>query len=558
MTDSTLDVGDIPRSDADSVDSKALSTPPTRGRPDVRHRRKVGWRSRDVVRAAGLVLAMYLALRLFWFANALFLVTFLGILFGIAVSAGVDRLERFRIPRGVGAALIVLSFFGLLVGFGAWLAPTLRSQGAELRQKLPQAIDRVEEWVNKRQSGFLGILLGGSDVVARPAGTTSGDTSAARGASGARAAAPAPGPAGAGSAPAGGREPRRTARGRRSCTERIQEKLSGASRYLFPFLTHTVEAIGGFLIIVFLSIYLAADPQLYRRGVLALIPNRRRAQAGHVMSRVADGAAQVARHAAHRDARHRHRDDGRAADPEGGGGVRARRARRAVRVHPDRGPAAQRDPRRGDGISRLPREGRGRRRGVLGDPVPREPHPHPASHEGRDGPAAGAHRDHAGAARAGVRLPRPDGRGPAARDHHGHGPGAVRGAATGRGRIRAPARRATTSIRSWTRGWREHRRPDGGRAHARAGRDCATRCRDVDLHVRETPIERWELGERVPAGEARRSHDTHARREQGARAGVAARRRRSRETCCSRSARRARRTPSPSPTSPRSWARAPR
>ena len=48
-----------------------------------------------------------------------------------------------------------------------------------------------------------------------------------------------------------------------------------------------MEALGGFLIIVFLSIYLAADPQLYRRGVLALIPNRRRAQAAHVMSRVA-------------------------------------------------------------------------------------------------------------------------------------------------------------------------------------------------------------------------------------------------------------------------------
>ena len=133
----------------------------------MRHRRQVGWRSRDVVRAAGLVLAMYLALQLLWFANALFLVTFLGVLFAIAVSAGVDRLERFRIPRGAGAAIIVLSFFALLFGFGAWLAPTLRAQGAELRQKLPEAVDRVEQWMNKRQSGFFGILLGGSDALAK-------------------------------------------------------------------------------------------------------------------------------------------------------------------------------------------------------------------------------------------------------------------------------------------------------------------------------------------------------------------------------------------------------
>ena len=285
MADSTLDVGDVPRSDAGSVDSTALSTPPARGRPDVRHRRKVGWRSRDVVRAAGLVLAMYLALRLLWFANALFLVTFMGILFAIAVSAGVDQLERLRVPRGVGAALIVLSFFGLMVGFGAWLAPTLRAQGADLRQKLPQAIDRVEQWVNKRQSGFLGILLGGSDVAGRPAGATGGDTSAARDTSGARAATPASRPAGQQAPAAGAGAPQ--AEGAPQLNQRIQEKLSGASRYLFPFLTHTVEALGGFLIVVFLSIYLAADPQLYRRGVLALIPNRRRAQAALVMDRVA-------------------------------------------------------------------------------------------------------------------------------------------------------------------------------------------------------------------------------------------------------------------------------
>jgi predicted PurR-regulated permease PerM len=283
MTDSTLDVGDIPRSPHDPGDGKALSTPPTHGRRDVRHRRKVGWRSRDVVRTAGLVLAMYLALRLLWFANALFLVTFLGVLFAIAVSAGVDRLERLRIPRGIGAAVIVLSFFGLLIGFGAWLAPTLRSQGAELRQKLPEAIDRAEQWVNKRQSGMFGILLGGSDAVAGPSGAAAGD-SAAQGAPGAR---PTPDSARQATPAATSGDSSPQAKGAPELHQRIQEKLSGATRYLFPFLTHTVEALGGILIVVFLSIYLAADPQLYRRGVLALIPHRRRNQTALVMDRVA-------------------------------------------------------------------------------------------------------------------------------------------------------------------------------------------------------------------------------------------------------------------------------
>ena len=239
------------------------------------------------MRASGLVLAMYLALRLLWFANALFLVTFLGILFAIAVSAGVDRLQKLRIPRGVGAAIIVLSFFGLLFGFGAWLAPTLRAQGTELRQKLPEAVDRVEEWVNRKQSGMFGIILGGSEA-AKPGGNAApapagGQTTAAP--AGAAGAQTAPSSSGPGQAPAAA--PKATqGGGAPELQGRIQEKLSGATRYLFPFLTHTVEALGGILIVVFLSIYLAADPQLYRRGVLALLPARRRKQGAEVMDRV--------------------------------------------------------------------------------------------------------------------------------------------------------------------------------------------------------------------------------------------------------------------------------
>ena len=278
MPDPILDLGAVSRSSTQSVDPKALSSPPTHGRRDLRHGRQVGWRSRDVVRAAGLVLAMYLALKLLWFANALFLVTFLGVLFAIAISAGVDRLERLRIPRGAGAALIVLSFFAVLIGFGAWLAPTLREQGAELRQKLPEAVDRAEQWMNRRQTGFFGILLGGG-LANRPS-----------------TAAPSQ-PTGATTTPAGGatvatsqnappKAPQDTSAGAPRIHDRIQEKLSGATRYLFPFLTHTAEAVGGFLIVIFLSIYLAADPALYRRGMLALLPDRRRAQGAYVMDRI--------------------------------------------------------------------------------------------------------------------------------------------------------------------------------------------------------------------------------------------------------------------------------
>ena len=139
------------------------STTSTRSvsRSESRPRRGIGWRNRDVIRTTALVLAVLLGAALFWVAQVLFFVVFLGVLFGIAVSGGVDYFQRFRVPRAIAATLIVLSFVGLLVGFGAWVAPTLVEQGGELRQKLPEAVDRVQEWVRQRQTGELGLLVAG-------------------------------------------------------------------------------------------------------------------------------------------------------------------------------------------------------------------------------------------------------------------------------------------------------------------------------------------------------------------------------------------------------------
>jgi predicted PurR-regulated permease PerM len=48
-----------------------------------------------------------------------------------------------------------------------------------------------------------------------------------------------------------------------------------------------MQVIGGFLIIVFLSIYIAADPDLYHDGIMKLFPRPRRKRAGEVLSAIA-------------------------------------------------------------------------------------------------------------------------------------------------------------------------------------------------------------------------------------------------------------------------------
>lgn len=241
-----------------------------------------------MLRAAALVLGLYYGVRLLWVTHTLILTVFLAVLFGLAVSAGVDRLSsvqagRVRMPRGIAAALIVLSFFGLMAGFGAWMAPALREQGTVLRERLPQAVDRVEDWVSQRQGGFLGLVLGGG-------GTQAGST--VQGAAPATTGGPGAGQASTGQAP--GTVPAAADSGdvtapsaSETLSSRLGGQLSGASRYLFPFLSSTLAVITGFFIVVFVSIYIAADPKVYRAGLMHLFPKKARTRAGEVLSAIA-------------------------------------------------------------------------------------------------------------------------------------------------------------------------------------------------------------------------------------------------------------------------------
>jgi predicted PurR-regulated permease PerM len=228
-----------------------------------RRARMIGWRSGDVLRATALVTSYLLALALAWTAREIALTAFLGVLFGLAVGDGAERLTRLRIPRGLGAPLVAFAFLGALFGVGAAIAPTVHTQVAELRIRVPEAVDRIEAWVNARP-GVAGLFLGGHEVAASPT----------------RAGAPATG------GQAQDRAPVVTV-AVPTLRERITEQLSGAARYLFPFLSSTVTVAAGLFLILVLAIYVGADPALYHVGLMHLFPHGSRERAGVVLTRVA-------------------------------------------------------------------------------------------------------------------------------------------------------------------------------------------------------------------------------------------------------------------------------
>jgi predicted PurR-regulated permease PerM len=236
------------------------------------------WRTVDILRAAALVAGLWLFLRLLWLTYPLLFTAFLGILFGLVVARGAEWLQRYRIPRGLGAAGIVFGFVGLLVGLGFWAGPTLRNQLGELRTAVPQSIDKLEGWLGRHQDGLIGQVLPLDPR--RPAqGTAQGQRPSTQ----PPASQPAP------------QQPDRTTEtpaetGRQPLGQLSADTLSGQlgaiTRYLFSFLSSTVAVITGILLILFIAIYFASNPELYYRGVLHLIPHRARPRSAQVLDAI--------------------------------------------------------------------------------------------------------------------------------------------------------------------------------------------------------------------------------------------------------------------------------
>jgi predicted PurR-regulated permease PerM len=238
--------------------SERSRRPPERPRP-------AAWRTRDMVRAAIVVLLVGGGGYVIFRAHNLIFVAYIGMLLGIAISAGAARLRRFGIGQGLGAALIVAASVALLVGFGAWTGPTVRSQYRELKQRLPEAFVKLDRWLGQRQGGVVGSLLTGEpdSIQIAPLSQQQRDSIALN-------------------EPIGGDSLVHL----KALREQLLARTPGASGYVLPVLHSTVEVAAGIVIIFFLAVYIGADPKLYRRGIIELIPHRQRERGEQVLEAI--------------------------------------------------------------------------------------------------------------------------------------------------------------------------------------------------------------------------------------------------------------------------------
>ena len=243
--------------------------------------------TRDVVRILALIFGFYGAVRLLWIAHPVIFLFFLGVLFGLPISQGADWLEKRRIPRGLGVAIILTVFLGLLIGGGVGMAPILRSQSKELQDRLPEALDKIDAWLGHRANGVLGILFN-QESTGDDTGTVPGISetdSVATDSVGTDSVGTDTLTAPPGSQTQKTRSNEVVVGG--NLRREITRQMSGAQHSFLHMLTSTFAVTGAFLLVLFIAAYIGLDPHLYHGGVLALVPSRQRDRAALALARLA-------------------------------------------------------------------------------------------------------------------------------------------------------------------------------------------------------------------------------------------------------------------------------
>lgn len=173
-----------------------------------------------------------LVLTLIWYANDVFLVLFAGILFAVLLRAPTNWLVEHAKMKENMALTVSLLVLATLVGTLIFaFAMPMAEQVGQLLDTLPRSMARMREWLGKHR-----------------------------------------------------------------WTQPLQPLVAELSRFRLDaqllgrasgLITSTVSALGGLVVVIFIGVYLAAQPRLYQRGLMHLLPRKARPRAYEVMDEIA-------------------------------------------------------------------------------------------------------------------------------------------------------------------------------------------------------------------------------------------------------------------------------
>jgi predicted PurR-regulated permease PerM len=209
------------------------------------------------ISAGGIGIVVFAALLLFawYFAATLFLI-FAGVLLGVALNAMSSLLGRVvRLPHSLRLTIVCLVLAGLLSGVFFLGGATIAQQATALSGTIKSQLGNVKTFLEKH-----GIDTGYFDL-------------GSPGAISAASSAETPGSATTHSLPSAGA---------------LASSGGAIVTQTLKLLLGTVSAIGNFFIVLFLGLTFAAQPSVYKKGLLFMAPARHRARAALIIDRIGE------------------------------------------------------------------------------------------------------------------------------------------------------------------------------------------------------------------------------------------------------------------------------
>jgi predicted PurR-regulated permease PerM len=216
------------------------------------------------ISVGGIGVVVFAALLLFtwYFAATLFLI-FAGILLGVALNAMTNLLGRvLRLSHSLRLTIVCLVLAGLLSGVIFLGGATIAQQATALSDTIKLQLVGVKAFLERNGIDTSYFELG--NISATPTAST---TPAAPGATATPAAAPTHNLPSAGALASSG---------------------GAIVSQTLKLLLGTVSAVGNFFIVLFLGLTFAAQPGVYRSGLLYMAPAQHRARATVIIDRISE------------------------------------------------------------------------------------------------------------------------------------------------------------------------------------------------------------------------------------------------------------------------------
>ena len=212
------------------------------------------------ISVGGISVVLFAALLLFtWYFAATVFLIFAGMLLGVALTAMTHLLGRVvRLPQPLRLTIVCLILAGLLSGIVFLGGTTIAQQATVLSNTIKSQLVNVKSFLEKN----------GIDTSYLDFGTT-----AAQPAAGSTTAPASPGAATTHNLPSAGA---------------IASSGGAIVSQTFKLLLGTVSAVGNFFIVLFLGLAFAAQPDVYRTGLLFMAPARHRARATVIIDRIGE------------------------------------------------------------------------------------------------------------------------------------------------------------------------------------------------------------------------------------------------------------------------------